>query len=418
MKKIFIFTSSFPFDKAKEDSFLIPELEVLKKKFEVTIIPMRKGGKEKVLPEGIVVDKEFSKLTSKKNIMILKVLASSSFWSFFLKEFFSNLRIMFCVECLKNLLIMSVYTISLKKWMEKEGILRKCLNRYKKIIFYSYWLTFPAVAIALLKKDNKNQVVAIARAHGFDLYEYRQKKNYIPYRKLSLQWLDKVILISKNGKEYLTKKYPIFAEKFEYFPMGVKKAKAYSNFSRDDVFRIVSCSFLVPLKRVHLIIQTMEILGNYTRELKWEWTHIGDGPLKNSLLELVKNKCPSNVKINFLGELENFEVIKYYQSNPVDIFILLSETEGRPVSIMEALSVGLPIICSNVGGVSELVENGENGFLFPVNVCPKEIAEKILFLRKNPQILNSMKNKSIEIFFREADAESNYTKFAEFLEKL
>jgi glycosyltransferase involved in cell wall biosynthesis len=65
--------------------------------------------------------------------------------------------------------------------------------------------------------------------------------------------------------------------------------------------------------------------------------------------------------LNFVGETSN--VNKYLFNS--DLFMLISNYEGLPVSIIEALSVGIPIIASDVGGVNELVKEGVNGFLIP-----------------------------------------------------
>ena len=87
---------------------------------------------------------------------------------------------------------------------------------------------------------------------------------------------------------------------------------------------------------------------------------IGDGDLYDEYFEKSTN-MNLNDSLNFIGETEN--VGKYLKNS--DFFMLISNYEGLPVSIIEALSVGLPIIASDVGGVNELVKDQINGFLIP-----------------------------------------------------
>lgn len=102
---------------------------------------------------------------------------------------------------------------------------------------------------------------------------------------------------------------------------------------------------------------------------------IGDGDLYDAF---VQKSIDMNLKnsLNFIGETEN--VGKYLNNS--DLFMLISNYEGLPVSIIEALSVGLPIIASDVGGVNELVKDKINGFLVPKNdeVKLSEILKNII----------------------------------------
>ena len=93
-----------------------------------------------------------------------------------------------------------------------------------------------------------------------------------------------------------------------------------------------------------------------------EWLHIGDGEELDSLKWIAKNKLPSNIKYSFSGYIENEKITDIYVKDGYHAFINVSETEGIPVSIMEALSCSVPIIATDVGGVSEMLHDNENGF--------------------------------------------------------
>lgn len=70
-------------------------------------------------------------------------------------------------------------------------------------------------------------------------------------------------------------------------------------------------------------------------------------------------------------------VMKYYATHEIDWFMLLSTSEGLPVSILEAMSFGVPVIATDVGGVSEAVDD-ETGLLLPVDVEKEEFVRGLV----------------------------------------
>lgn len=89
---------------------------------------------------------------------------------------------------------------------------------------------------------------------------------------------------------------------------------------------------------------------------------VGDGELKQNCIELCDKLSISN-SVYFIGSVNNVD----YYLNQSKVFILTSLFEGNPISILEAMSVGLTIVSSNVGGVPDVVSNNRNGFLFESN---------------------------------------------------
>ena len=117
-------------------------------------------------------------------------------------------------------------------------------------------------------------------------------------------------------------------------------------------------------KRPDIFIETARLLPQYA----FVW--IGN-------LEKVQVTMPKNVF--FLGTK-----VKAARYNLVsDLFMLPSNYEGLPITIIEAMSLGKPVVASNVGGISEIVRDGENGFT--VENIPEEFAEKIRYILENPE---------------------------------
>ncbi|MEE1279017.1 MAG: glycosyltransferase, partial [Acutalibacteraceae bacterium] len=110
---------------------------------------------------------------------------------------------------------------------------------------------------------------------------------------------------------------------------------------------------------------------------KIEWVHIGDGPLMSDMQNYAKQKlAKTNIEYRFLGQLALSDVHKYYESAKVNLFVNCSDTEGTPVSVMEAMSYGIPCIARNVGGMAEVLTD-ECGVLLDADAGSDEISAAI-----------------------------------------
>ncbi|HMN20930.1 MAG TPA: glycosyltransferase [Ottowia sp.] len=224
-------------------------------------------------------------------------------------------------------------------------------------IAYCYWNAEQAYAACLLKRQGKISTV-LSRAHRFDLYEQRRPREYMPLKRQFISDFDVVYAISEQGRRYLADTYGFSEDRLSVSRLGVNVAKPQARASGDGVSRMLSVSFCVPVKRIDLIIDAIYVVAKMQPNRRFEWAHIGDGPLRAELETLAKKRLStlSNVDWRFTGMLSNENVLSFYDENPVDIFINCSESEGVPVSIMEAMAHGVPAIAPRVGGIPELVD--------------------------------------------------------------
>lgn len=252
-----------------------------------------------------------------------------------------------------------------------------CSKQIKKIIreiaeddiIYSYWGKGACYLAPYIKKKIK----FVSRFHGeWDLWE-ESSGNYAPIRKLVAGSLSLAVFISQKGENYFKKRYqcPTIVSR-----LGIINIDTISKKSDDGILRLVSCSSVYSLKRVPLIFQALQLIDN----IQVQWTHIGDGAEFKSLKQLVED-AHSNIHVKLLGKLTNKDVMTYYATNAVDVFINVSTNEGIPVSIMEAISFDIPAIATDVGGTSEIVNN-ETGILLPPNPTLYEIKEALLKIRR------------------------------------
>ena len=250
------------------------------------------------------------------------------------------------------------------------------LTQYDDVLVYGYWL-FAAAACAVrlrpvLQARGARQVHTISRAHGYDLYAYANRLGYLPCRTALLQSLDAVFPCSDDGAAYLKERYPAFAGKIEPAFLGTDGGVRTEG-SADGVFRILTCARTVPLKRLDLLARALQTLCT---DRPVEWTHIGDGPSLSGLRRIAQT-FPAGVTAVFTGALAHEDVLRFYREHPVDLFVLVSSREGLPVSVMEALSFGVPAVVTDVGGCTELIRDGENGYVLPRGTSPAQIAQTL-----------------------------------------
>jgi glycosyltransferase involved in cell wall biosynthesis len=127
---------------------------------------------------------------------------------------------------------------------------------------------------------------------------------------------------------------------------------------------------------------------------------------------------PANVHGEFLGNVPNSEIMRYYRDRPVDVFVNVSSTEGgAPVAIQEAVSCGIPIVATAVGGNPEVVTD-KNGILLDPNPTVGQIASALFRIWDNPLLAAEMRKESRRIWQTSYNAKVNFRAFAERLKSI
>jgi colanic acid/amylovoran biosynthesis glycosyltransferase len=145
---------------------------------------------------------------------------------------------------------------------------------------------------------------------------------------------------------------------FEVVHCGLSLEKYHYRPPRELIRRIFCAARLSPEKGHAFLIRAMKLLVDQGHDL--ELRLAGDGPRKEQLTNLADDLGISD-RVSFLGFLTEDEVIRELQDS--DLFVLPSFVEGLPVSAMEAMAVGVPVIATNIAGTSELIEDGRTGLL-------------------------------------------------------
>lgn len=278
---------------------------------------------------------------------------------------------------------------------------------------YAYWLSRPAfIAASVKNKNNETVIRSFSRAHGYDLYEQRNELNYLPFREYILQELDGVGFISENGRAYAQNKYKKFeidTDKYFVSHLGTKGGGMQKAVSDKEEVLIASCSSVIDVKRIDLIIKVIQFLQQH--EVKVKWIHLGDGQNMKEIQLLAREKLIEG-SYCFCGNIPNNRILQKYHDEDVDFFINMSDSEGIPVSVMEAISLGIPAIGRNVGGMSEII-NDETGLLLgqaETDIKYESIYEFVMS-RFNSEKYMQLSNSTANYWSENFAADKNYNDF-------
>jgi glycosyltransferase involved in cell wall biosynthesis len=295
-----------------------------------------------------------------------------------------------------------------------EARVRARLAPGTRTVFYSYWMMVPArVAVRLSTQLGDGAVPVISRAHGYDVFSERSAGNYLPQRELLLSRVSQVFTASENGAEYLRAKYPAYADRIQTGHLGVGPAISAGNASRDSL-KVYTCAYLVPVKRIPLLIEGLAVAQR--RGLKVNWSHIGSG--EAGYAASIERQAEDGLEpgsFEFLGDLSNDEVRRQYAAQPGAVFVNVSESEGVPVSIMEALAQGFPVIATDVGGNSELIDVAGGMFdgLLAGTPTAEDIADRLEALfTALPAEYERYVQASLRHWKRAWSSDTNYTTFS------
>lgn len=389
-----------------ETSFVLNDLRRIASQYDKLILLSAESvDNREELPDNVIV---FANFINWKKLDIKGI---------FLSNFFTITYIYFN-ECL-----------ALKKLLPiKESIALLCSNFYKASEskraldtiegidyttspFYAFWF-YDCIYLARLKQLGIAKKVYV-RTHGGDLFEDRSSlSGKALFRHFQLKHINRIFSVSEAGTDYLKRQYPVFAEKINTLYLG----SFYHEFLNpviDNEFTIVSCAKIRDVKRIHLIAEALKWI-----DFKCTWYHIGDENLNaendDSIPMYLDAKQALNLKSNItfkpLGALSNSAVYDFYKETPVNLFISVSASEGIPVSMMEAISFGIPVISTNVGGCKEIVTDN-SGVLIPADSIPETIADSITKFRISDKNTVKFRN-NVKLFWKSKfDANANYDHF-------
>ena len=226
------------------------------------------------------------------------------------------------------------------------------------------------------------------QVHGFEKSGFL--RNYLA--KKVLNQADLVRVVSGRLKSHLIKTYSINAEKIYIAPVAINVEDLADSHTIDlhkiypEHFIFLTIGRLVPVKNIAL---QFAALKNIADRQKVKLIVVGDGPEKDHLKKLA-NDLNIREQVIFFGWQDNLG--DFYHS--ADCLLLTSDSEGYGMVVAEAVACSLPVIMTDVGCAHELIKDGVNGFIIPVNNL-SALQEKMHFIRGG-EALVGMKNNQKE----------------------
>ncbi|MBV5315330.1 MAG: glycosyltransferase [Prolixibacteraceae bacterium] len=261
-----------------------------------------------------------------------------------------------------------------------QGLLQPYLNAY---------LPYDVKATDLMRQNWADFLKGVSMWHFKKAFEKKAKREYIFLKKITYfmgrtDW-------DKSISEFLSPKSKYFHVD-EILRNPFYKTVSWNNY---DCKKLIITSTLSDTiyKGLDLVIKTASILNN--ENILFEWRIIGVQENSNTakLFKKVLNCNYNSINIKLIGIRNAEEIIQLLKETT--LYVHTSYIDNSPNSICEAQIMGVPIIATNVGGVSSLIENGKNGFLVPAN-DPYLLASKITHLFKNASILKELSINSID----------------------
>jgi glycosyltransferase involved in cell wall biosynthesis len=216
------------------------------------------------------------------------------------------------------------------------------------------------------------------------------------FEEKMLERSNKIIAVSDFTKKELLQYYKVKEDKIRVIHNGVdvrkfqparnkRKAKEELGFSPDDI-AILSVGRLYARKGLFTLIESMPAVVRKFRNAKFIISGKGQS---NEMKKLVNHAKRLGVEDNiiFTGYFPDSKLPRLYQA--ADVFAFSTFYENLPFAVLEALSSGLPVVTTNVGGIPEMIESGRNGFLVqPFN--SRELADRVLYYLEHPAATSEM----------------------------
>ncbi len=212
-----------------------------------------------------------------------------------------------------------------------------------------------------------------------------------------------IVAVSEDIRNKFIQQYGIPEDNIVVIHNGIKRCIGHSSKNNKEIFVIGSAGRLFPIKDYTLMVQIAKDVLSRTDKVRFELA--GEGPEKNNILRLIDEYNLQNGFIlrGFIDDVETFY-------HGLDIYINTSLHEGFPMSLLEAMACGLPIIAPKVGGIMEMINDGNEGYLIEGR-DPKEYSDKCMELIKNKPLIQRMATASREKIKNEYSMESMASKY-------
>lgn len=358
---VVLLTKAWPFWPGEQ--FLTPEIDHwLRSGVDLTVLPLHAAGDRRLVPRGVTVDLRLASVSGTSRRLAAARAAASPM---LLAE---GRRIAAAGKA--NPAVVKNAATTLREALIVRDALRSLARGRRVDVAYSYWFDTQALGALLA-----GVAPVVSRAHGYDLYEQRAVGGYAVFKRWAGPRLDLLAPISRRGCDYASQVYEVPADRVRFSPLGVELTDSLTTPGGDGSVHLVTVGSLTAVKRPELTARAVVALASDHPEWRVRWRHAGDGPLRGAVEDIVAD-APAKLSVTLAGQVPPEAMGAFLTSEPADLLVNTSSSEGVPVSIMEAMARGIPAVATDVGSTHELVVPGA-GRLVPTSVTPESLARAI-----------------------------------------
>lgn len=227
----------------------------------------------------------------------------------------------------------------------------------------------------------------IHHEHGFNIDEAHARAWHRDVIRFGVYHLARhVVVVSQDLVEMLRTKFALSARKVVFIPNGIDtthyvqdapartQMRAALGYQATD-FVVGFAGRLDPVKNFDLMTHVMACCMRHSQAFRW--LIIGDGPEKARFTALCE-AFQLQDRVQFIGQTD--EVVPYLRA--LDAFLLTSHREQMPMTILEAMAVGVPVMAPHVGEIPRVIDDGHDGMLMRLQAPPEAWAERLLALQR------------------------------------
>lgn len=263
----------------------------------------------------------------------------------------------------------------------------KLLNSIKPDIVHTHIYASSYVYPWMVFHRKVNWVHTVHSIASKELYSFHKllmKRIYYKYPKFN------PIAISEEVKKSIIEEYHVNSDSIVTIYNGIDLSEFTPKLqkNRQPDIEFICVARFNDVKNHRMLVDGFK---KYTLEnSQARLTLVGDGELKPEIINLV-HELGIKESVHFVGQTSD---VQSYLSK-ADVFVLTSKYEGLPLSVLEAMSVGLPIIATDVGGISDVIRQEENGLLIQSNDV-EGLCRAMCLMTKNNILIEKIKKQNIK----------------------
>lgn len=233
------------------------------------------------------------------------------------------------------------------------------LDDFEPELVHAHFATEPAATARAI--GERRHLPFTFTAHGYDVYR-RPPADFAARARAAAS----VITVSDANRRYLHATFGVPAQRIHVIPCGVDTDWFRPGCADSDPPLVVCVARLQEVKQLALLIRACALVRD--RGTAFRCVIVGEGP-ERSRLESLCRELALEGKVALPGAADQSAVREWWRRAAVGV--LSSQSEGMPVSLMEAAGCGVPAVAPAVGGIPELISHLETGFVTPAGDCER-----------------------------------------------